>query len=277
MIWDRAAILPDLPRALALAVAVYAAVVAAVAALQRRFIYFPPRPMTPQPPPPPPGAEWLQLRSGDGTRLAGLFFPPPADGAPVVLLFHGNAAQVLDYMDVLQSYRRRGLGALAVDPRGYAWSEGSPSEAGWLMDAEAALQWLGGRGIEPQRVVLHGVSIGSGPAVHLASRHPVRGLILQAPFTSLPDVAAEHYRWLPVRLFLRDRFDNAERAPRVRCPVLLLHGTADATIPGRHSEELARRFPGPVQLVLVPGAGHNELPLWPGYWEAIERFLLEPA
>jgi len=90
----------------------------------------------------------------------------------------------------------------------------------------------------------------------LATEQPIAGLVLISGFTSLPDVAAGHYPWLPVKLLLRDRYDNLTKLAQIRAPVLVLHGTADALIPASHARALAAAAPR-ADLELVPGYGHE--------------------
>jgi pimeloyl-ACP methyl ester carboxylesterase len=160
-----------------------------------------------------------------------------------------------------------------MDLRGYGWSAGSPSEEGWRKDATAAFDHLVGRGIAPERIVVHGVSIGTGPAMWLAERRELSGLILQSPFTSLASVAQRTFFFVPCRLLLRDRYDNLAAAPAITDPVLIIHGTADGIVAPGHSERLAAAFPDPVRRVTAPGYGHNDLSYWDEYWPTITGFV----
>lgn len=251
----------------------YGVVVLAAWIFQRRLIYFP-EPLAGPPAPDSSGKmEFVSFRSSDGVRITALFVRPPTDRAPVVLFAHGNAGNIVGWRDALRPYERMGAGGLLLDPRGYGWSEGSPNEAGWQLDAEAALQWLELRGIPASRVIVHGVSIGGGMAVPLAARHPVRGLVLQSAFTSLSDAAAETYPFLPVRLLLRDRYDNLALAPDVRCPVLLLHGSTDSLVDVDHARRLQAAFGSRATLCLAPGCGHNDVAAWPEYERTLTKFV----
>ncbi|MFL5371317.1 MAG: alpha/beta hydrolase [Myxococcales bacterium] len=107
-------------------------------------------------------------------------------------------------------------------------------------------------------LILEGQSLGTGVAVEMASRGFGDRLILISPFTSMADVAAVHFPWLPARLLVRDRFDSAAKAPRIGMPVLLVHGDGDEIVPASMSEELVRRFPR-ATLRIVADAGHNDL------------------
>ena len=121
--------------------------------------------------------------------------------------------------------------------------------------------------------MLHGVSIGTGIVVPLAARHPVRGLVLECPLSSVADVAQDAWPFLPVRLLLRDRFDSVAVAPRVRCPVLVVCGGRDEIVADRHVRRLVEAFPAAPTVARLEQAGHNDLSAWPGYESAILDFV----
>ncbi len=206
-------------------------------------------------------------------RISGIYVHARDDRSPVVLVAHGNAGNVLSWRGFLDPFTDLGLGAFLLDPRGYGWSEGTPTEEGWHADADAALAWLSSKGVPAARVIVVGVSIGSGMAVPLAAEHPVRALILESPFTSLADAASDHFPYLPCGWILRDRFDNVDAASRVRCPVLILHGTGDRTIGPDHARRLGAAFATPPTIRFADGADHNDLTSWPGYAGALREFL----
>ena len=119
-----------------------------------------------------------------------------------------------------------------------------------------------------------GRSLGSGVAVQLAAVRPVSRLVLVTPFDSLVNVAKEYFRWLPVGWLMRDRYESASRAHTVQAPVLIVIAGEDEIIPERRSRALANAFaPGQVQVVVVPGVGHNTLDLLPQYLESVQAFL----
>jgi uncharacterized protein len=151
-----------------------------------------------------------------------------------------------------------GTGLVAVSFRGYAGSSGSPSEAGLLSDAEAAYAFAAQR-YAPERIVSWGYSLGTGPAVALAARHRTAALILEAPYTSIADVAAAAFPFAPVRWFVRDPFPADRWIADVRAPVLIMHGGRDTTIPIRFGEKLYDFAHQPKQMVRFPDAAHNDL------------------
>lgn len=204
----------------------------------------------------------------DGDTVAAVWLPNPA--ARLTLLYsHGNAEDLGDDLPLLQALHGRGFAVLAYDYRGYGLSTGRPSERKAYADESAAYGWLTReQHVPPGRIVVHGRSLGGGPAAELASREPVAGLVLESTFTAVQSVSA----W--GRIFPFDWFRTARRLPHVRCPVLVIHGTADRVIPFAVGRRLFRLAQEPKQALWVEGAGHNDLVEVAGerYWQALERF-----
>lgn len=201
----------------------------------------------------------VEFLSEDGTRLHGWYFPCESPRA-FVLYCHGNGedlGHMGEYMNELREKYR--VTIFAFDYRGYGKSEGKPHEAGLVADGRAAQRWLAGRdNIDPDQVVLWGRSIGGAVAVQLAADLGARGLILERTFTSLPDVAAGHYRWLPVRLLMRNRFDSLSRITEYDGPLLQSHGTDDDIVPYELGEQLfAAAASRDKRFVSMPGVTHN--------------------
>ncbi len=142
--------------------------------------------------------------------------------------------------------------------RGYGQSTGAPSEAGLYADARAAYDALIAPGFTPNDIVIHGHSLGTGVAVWLSSQVPSRALVLEAPYTATVDVAETFYLWLPVGL-MRDRFESRDRITQIKAPLLIVHGTADETIPFEMGKRLYDMAPAPKRFVAIEGAGHNTL------------------
>jgi fermentation-respiration switch protein FrsA (DUF1100 family) len=143
--------------------------------------------------------------------------------------------------------------------RGYGGSTGSPTETANVADARLAYGALVLDGIEPISIVLYGESLGSGVAVRIATERPVGGVILDAPYTSIVDVAAAAYPFLPVRLLLADRYETTKYIAQVRAPLLILHGERDAVIPVRMGRELFQLANEPKKLVTFSNGGHSDL------------------
>lgn len=235
-------------RAVRVLLLAYLVVVLLVYLLQRRIQYFP----DPEAPSLPAGAEDVRLEAADGTALRAWHWP----GATTVLVLHGNAGHRGHRLHIAQGLVARGLGVLLLDYRGYGGSGGSPSEAGLVLDAEAAVRWLRARGA---RVVYYGESLGCGVAALLAAKEPPLAIVFQSGADSLVPVGREAYPWLPIGLLMKDRFEAAAAMRGVRCPVLSIHGAKDTLVPPERGRALFDASPGPKEWWLVEGAGHNDV------------------
>ncbi len=205
------------------------------------------------------GLPWAPapIRTADGETLGAWWIPAPAP-AGAVLVFHGNAGNISHRLDYAVMFRALGYSTLLVDYRGYGESSGTPDEAGTYRDAEAALRWLAdAQGLAANDVVMFGESLGGAVAAWLAARHPPRALILASAFTSAPDLGADLYPWLPVRLLARIRYDTRAELRRVRAPVLVAHSPEDDIVPWTHGQALYAEAAEP-KAFLALGGGHND-------------------
>lgn len=214
----------------------------------------------------------IELTTTDGERLAA-WYAAPQPGNPIFLFFHGKGGGLERKKWRWQRIRDAGAGILALSYRGYPGSTGTPTEAGINRDAAAAYKWLNARH-PADHIVLHGLSLGTGVAVTLATKIKARALILEAPYTAVVDVAAERYPFLPVRQLLWDRYLSRERIASVGMPVLIAHGTGDTVIPFAHAKRLYRRATKPKHLAAMPGSDHNTL-VRDGLYRHIWRFLAQ--
>jgi uncharacterized protein len=217
-----------------------------------------------------PEAEEHVLSTSDGEKVV-MWHAPARRGQPVVIFFPGNGDTLAGLVGRFREITSDGTGLVALSYRGYAGSSGSPSEQGLLIDAAAAYDFAIGR-YAPDRVVLWGFSLGSGVAVALAAEHPIAQLILEAPYTSIADIAATLFRFMPVRWLLRDSFHSDERILRVTAPLLIMHGEKDSTISIAFGEKLFALAHEPKQFVRFPEGGHNDLDQY-GATETARRFM----
>jgi fermentation-respiration switch protein FrsA (DUF1100 family) len=219
----------------------------------------------------------VELRSADGTRLHA-WWCPHSDGKDALLFAHGNGGNLSHRGWLVDAIRQAlGVSVLIFDYPGYGKSEGRPSEQGCYAAADAAYDWLTTvQKIPPERILLYGESLGGGVLVDLASRRPHRALILDRTFTSLPDVAASRFFFLPTHLLMRNRFDSLSKIDRCRRPVFAMHGDADSIIPYRLGRRLFEAAHEPKRFFPMPGADHND-PLPAAALHALKDFLAEKA
>ena len=161
----------------------------------------------------------------------------------------------------------------ALSWRGYAGSTGSPSEKGLFRDAQAGYETLIRLGVEPSDIVVHGFSLGSGPAIKIAAENDVRALILEAPYYSALRRAQEQIPFYPMSLLLRNQYRSDQFIPHVDEPILIAHGSTDSVIPVRDSEALAQLATAPVQRIVFEGSEHTTLVRDGLYEDAIWPFL----
>jgi hypothetical protein len=224
--------------------------------------------------------EDVSIDTVDGVTLHGWFVPGRSSG--VLLFFHGNAGNISHRLDSIRQFRNLGLSVLIVDYRGYGQSGGRTTEAGIYRDADAAWEYLTEtRGVRPDDVVVFGRSLGASVAARLAANRKPSGLILESSFTSVPDIAAQLYPWLPVRWLSKLRHATRDYVRDVHCPVLVVHSRDDEIIPYHHGEAIFEAAPEPRTLLVLSGT-HNDAFLRDQrvYIEGLQRFLdslSEPA
>jgi fermentation-respiration switch protein FrsA (DUF1100 family) len=240
---------------------------------QRALQYFPERTRTLPAAAGLPQAEEIVLDTADGERAIAWHVAPHA-GKPVLLYFHGNGGSLAWRGERLRSLTADGTGLLALSYRGYGGSSGSPTEKGLIEDAFAAYAWVVAR-YGAARIALWGESLGSGVAVALAAERPVACVVLESPFTSIADIGAQHYWFLPVRWLIKDPFRSDLRIGKVAAPVLVLHGERDNVVPIAFGERLYGLIKAPKRFVRFPAAGHNDLGVQ-GALEVARQFIAAP-
>lgn len=224
----------------------------------------------------PRGVEYEEVNftSADGTKLHGWFFPNE-DDKRAILYFHGNGECVANNVDLMDHLRRELNAAVFIfDYRGYGHSAGRPNEAGLIADGLAAQKWLANRiGIRPDEVVLFGRSIGGAVAIGVAAEAGAKALILENTFSRLTDVAAGHFRWLPVRLLMKNRFDSLERMGRYQGPVFQSHAITDEVVPFRLGQLLYEAVGCDQKRFIEFADCYHDDPPPPEYYHQLAEFL----
>lgn len=219
---------------------------------------------------------FLPFKTQEGKFLGYFSVPDQADFA--LLVFHGNAGEALDRQWMGELADQRGICVLAEYP-GYGASGGTPSQAAILAQALEIFDEMRVRWPKVPIVVL-GESLGTASATYLSAHRDIARLGLIAPFSSALEVAERHYRWLPVRLLMRDRFPSIEYVKQARAPLHIVHGTQDDLIPIELARKLFDTYPASDKAFTeVLGFGHNGLE-WPilhsPFCEEFRSFLTEP-
>jgi fermentation-respiration switch protein FrsA (DUF1100 family) len=246
-------------------------------AFEHRQVYHPSRVMDGTPEEAGQPAEDFFFKAGNGKRLHAWFYaadPRSPRRQFVVLYCHGNAGNITSRPGYYQAILQARVNLLAFDYRGYGRSDGKPDEAGTYADTLGAVAWLKQKGFATTNIILWGESLGGGVASEVALREQVGGLVLQSSFTSIPDMGAERFPILPVRLLGRIKYDTRSKLPRINCPVLVMHSREDQIVPFAHAERnfAAAREP---KLFQELKGGHNDALEGDdqAYAEGFEKFL----
>ncbi len=211
------------------------------------------------------------VKARDGSDVLA-WHSPAKLGAPTLLYFHGNAGSLANRAGIFARYAAEGIGVFMMTYRGYGGSAGTPSESRNVSDAKQAYEHLRGLGVSAEQIVLYGESLGSGVAVQVAAEKDVRGVILDAPYTSIVEVAKIHFPYLPARIFMWDRYQTMKFINRVTAPVLVIHGEADMVIPVAMGKAVAEAAGGPSEIKTFPHAGHSDHDQY-GSFEAVLDWL----
>ncbi|MCB1514761.1 MAG: alpha/beta hydrolase [Hyphomicrobiaceae bacterium] len=241
---------------LALVVLIVALVILGASALQQFLMYHPAHERVAPADAGLAGVEERMIETPDGNSLVA-WWAKAAPGKPTVLYFHGNAGGLIDRSGRIRRMQGEGIGVYMMAYRGYSGSTGRPTERDNVADGRRAFDALVAAGVEPENIFIFGESLGTGVAVQVATKRAAAGLVLDAPYTSMLDLAHLHYPYLPSNLFLRDRYETQRHIANVTVPLLIVHGRNDAVIPFDMGQAIYDRAPSQQkEIVDVPGAGH---------------------
>lgn len=210
--------------------------------------------------------EVIKIPAGDGVTISAIHLPNE-QAQFTLLCSHGNAEDLGYYRDTLEAFRDHGFAVFAYDYPGYGTSTGTASEQSCYAAADAAYGYLTEElGVPPERILVHGRSLGGALAIYVASKHPVAGLVAESSFVSVFRVITR------VPLLPFDIFASIDRIGQVQCPVLVLHGTRDEVVGFWHGQELFQAAGEPKRCLWVEGGHHNTLmeDAGPAYWAAMD-------
>ena len=217
------------------------------------------------------GVSEIWLNSPDGEQLL-TWQIKPRKGMPTLLYLHGNNCNLSNRLERISRFLRDGYGLTMLSFRGYGLSTGRPSEANNVNDALLAFDSLRQNGVESGDIIIYGESLGTGVAVQVAARREVGALVLEAPYTSLRDLARHRLRIIPAYTFLKDEFNSVEHIKKVKAPLLIVHSLGDDVIPIAFGRWLFEAATGPKEFLRIRGAGHFGL-FRAGAWPKIRSFI----
>ena len=243
---------------LSVLVAGYCALLVTLYLAQRRLMYHPDRARTA------PASVGLALveertiETPDGERLVA-WHGRARPGRPTLLYFHGNAWGLAARAPRIERFMGEGYGVYMMSYRSFSGSTGWPTETDNRADALLAYDALRREGVGADSIIAYGESLGTHMATRVALERPVAGLILDAPYTSIVEVAQRRFPLFPVRQFAKDRYETASVIAGLRTPLLIIHGAKDRVVPVDMGRELARLAPEPKRYVEFAHGGHSDL------------------
>ena len=245
---------------------IYAALCVLIYRIQDRLLYYPSQELER------PGARVLRLTFGDTTLRIWELHPEARDA---LIYFGGNAERVgANLPDFDTAFPDRAV--YLMNYRGYDGSGGRPSEAALISDAEHLYDWVAAH---HPRIAVIGRSLGSGVAVALASTRPVERIVLVTPYDSIANVAADHFWWLPARWLVRDRYNSLPRLAHVTAPLLVVVAERDEVVARARTSALIAAIPSAAhhRVLVLPGATHNDIGVFPEYLPSLKQFLTASA
>ena len=244
-------------KAIGVAIMGYIMMAAMLYAFQRNLIY---RYMEGTPIAP----SWLSekaIQTEDGLTLKAFWRAPQKD-RPTILFLHGNAGHIGHRLFKVKPYAEKGFGIMMFSWRGYAGNPGSPTEEGLYADARAAAAFLKEKKIPNDEVFVYGESLGTAVAVKLAveQKKPFLAVVLEAPFTSIPDLGKQIYPFMPIETLAMDQFRTIDMIDQLKAPLLVVVGLRDSLVPIDQPKALmAKAGSARKQGLVYPHLSHLEL------------------
>ena len=190
---------------------------------------------------------------------------------PLLIYFHGNSFHIGDRACRIKRYVDQNWSVLLVSWRGFGGNKGNPTEKNLYKDGEAVLKWIKEKTeFKLDQVIIYGESLGSGVAVELGTKYNFLSIVLEAPFTSIEDIAKMRYRIFPTKYLVKDKFDNFSKIDSLKSPLLIISGKKDEIVPHNHSIKLYEKANVEKKCVFVDEAIHNNL-----YDFGIEKDVIE--
>ena len=173
----------------------------------------------------------VKIQTSDDIELLGWYHEKNIKNYKTLVYFHGNAGSLENRIHKLNHFQDMNINFLIIAWRGFSGNNGKPSEQGLYEDGKSAINWLTKKGVDEKNLILYGESLGTGVATHLAQNKDYAGIILETPFTSMINAAKTFYPYIPVKLLLKDKFENYKKIKNINLPILVMHGEVDQIVP----------------------------------------------
>lgn len=216
----------------------------------------------------------VYLPTNDGNTIHSLWFKNRSPSKGVMLYFHGNAGNLTGWGYVAEDILPYGYDLFIMDYRGFGKSTGSFTEKSTYQDAQVCYDYIA-QHYPSNKIIVFGRSLGTGIASKVAADNVVCALVLESPYYSFDCLANSLFPIYPTSILLRYHFSNAQYITKTQCPVVILHGTEDHTVPYAQSELLQPLLKKGDELITIEGRGHNDLNQFPAYHERLYKKLDE--
>ncbi len=201
----------------------------------------------------------IKIQTSDGIDLL-TWYSRPRQNQPLLVYFHGNSFDIGERAYRIKRYINKGWGVLLISWRGYSGNLGKPTEKNLYIDGESAIRWITDKlNYDYQNLIIYGESLGCAVAIELGTRYKFKSIILESPFTSIPEIAQIRYKIYPVKYFVLDKFDNYSKIDKILSPLLIISGKKDEVIPHSHSNRLFLKAHNPKNNLFIDEAMHNNL------------------
>ena len=186
----------------------------------------------------------VKINTSDGLDLLGWFHKKDLKKFKTIIFFHGNAGKLENRIHKLNHFKDMDVNFLIIAWRGFSGNDGKPSEENLYIDGNSSIKWLKNLGLSEKDIIIYGESLGTGVATEIAKNNNFAGLVLETPFTSMIEAAKNFYPYIPVRILLRDKYENDKKIKNINIPVFVMHGEADQIVPfwmGKKIYEMANQ------------------------------------
>ncbi len=199
------------------------------------------------------------IKTVDKISLLAWFYEGQSD-KPILVYFHGNSFDIGERAYRIKRYNDVGFSTLIVSWRGFSGNKGTPTENNLYLDGRATIEWIiKNTKFNSGDIINYGESLGSGVAIELNLKYNFLCTVLEAPFTSIADVANKRYKFYPTKLLVKDKFDNLSKIDKIKSPLLIISGINDEVVPHFHSKLLFDKASMPKKSLFIDEAMHNNL------------------
>ena len=201
-------------------------------------------------------AEQVFIENSSNIKLRSIFYKHPSNTKTTLLMFHGNAGPIENRFYKINKLSKYDQNILLISWRSYSGNDGEPTEDGLYDDARSAIKWLEEKNISKKDIIIYGESLGTAVSIEIAQNNNFKGLILEAPFTSMIDAAKFHYPYLPVSIMLKDKYLSYKKIKNVISPIFIMHSTGDDIVPFRMGEKMYKLANSPKSSYFVDENEH---------------------